>query len=168
MKKAVYNLIAIAAASSLLLLLCSGAAKADTNEDVAAAISKGDYAQADKIFRALAEKGDASAQFNLGAMYNNGQGKAKDYQEAVKWYRLAAAQGHAGAQSSLGYMYYGGQGVAQDYVRAHMWFNFAAAKGSGIAQKLRDKIAEFMSTDQLAESKKMATDCENSNFKKCD
>jgi len=168
MKKTIYNLIAFAAASSLLMLLFSGAAKADTNEDGTAAISTGDYAQADKIFRALAEKGDASAQFNLGAMYNNGQGKAKDYPEAVKWYRLAAAQGHAGAQSSLGYMYYGGQGVAQDYVRAHMWFSLAAAKGSGIAQKLRGKIAGFLSPDQLAESQRMATDCENSNFKKCE
>lgn len=164
----IYTSIAIAAASSLMLVLFSGAAQADTNEEGTAAISKGDYAQAGKIFRALADKGDATAQFNLGAMHHNGQGTAKDFPEAMKWYRLAAAQGHAGAQSSLGYMYYGGQGVAQDNVRAHMWFSLAAAKGSGIAKKLRDKIAALMSPAQIAESKKLVADCENSNYKICD
>ncbi len=160
--------IIIVATGTLVLALCSGAAMAETNEDGTAAISRGDYAQANKIFRKLADKGDASAQFNLGAMYNNGQGTAKDFQEAIKWYRMAAAQGHPGAQSSLGYMYYGGHGVAQDYVRAHMWFTLAAVKGSGIAQRLSGKIAAFMSPAQLAESQKMATTCENSGFRNCD
>lgn len=164
----IYTSIAIAAACSLMLVLCSGAAQAETNEEGATAISKGDYAQASTIFRALANKGDATAQFNLGSMYNNGQGTAKDFQEAIKWYRLAAAQGHAGAQSSLGYMYYGGQSVTQDYVRAHMWFSLATTKGSGIAKKLRDKIAALMSPAQIAESNKLATDCGNSNYQKCD
>jgi TPR repeat protein len=168
MKDPAYRLKTIAAASSLILILCSGAVIAETNEDGTEAISRGDYAQANKIFRELADKGDATAQFNLGAMYSNGQGTAKDFGEAIKWYRSAAAQGHAGAQSSLGYMYYLGQGVAQDNVRAHMWFSLAATKGSGIAQKLRDKLAPFMSPAQIAESQRMATGCENSNYKECD
>jgi len=168
MKNPSCRLKAIAAASSLMLVLCSSAAIAETNEDGTAAISKGEYAQASKIFRELADKGDATAQFSLGAMYSNGQGTAKDFQEAIKWYRLAAAQGHAGALSSLGYMFYLGQGVAQDNVRAHMWFSLAATKGSGIAQKLRDKLTPFMSPAQIAESKKLVTDCENSTYKECD
>ncbi|MSR43556.1 MAG: hypothetical protein EXS19_05920, partial [Pedosphaera sp.] len=39
------------------------------------------------------EKGDASAQYNLGVMYANGLGVPKDEVEAVKWYRKAADQG---------------------------------------------------------------------------
>ena len=35
--------------------------------------------------RGRAEKGEASAQSNLGWMYDNGQGVAKDEVEAVKW-----------------------------------------------------------------------------------
>ena len=41
--------------------------------------------------KAKAEKGDATAQFNLGFMYANGNGVEKDVAEAVMWYRKAAA-----------------------------------------------------------------------------
>jgi TPR repeat protein len=51
--------------------------------------------------RARAEQGDASAQHNLGVMYDNGQGVPEDDAEAVRWYRLAADRGLAGAQCGL-------------------------------------------------------------------
>lgn len=43
--------------------------------------------------RVRAERGDASAQFDLGFSYAIGQGTAKDYAEAVKWFRKATEQG---------------------------------------------------------------------------
>jgi hypothetical protein len=45
-----------------------------------------------------AKGGDADAQFNLGVMYDNGEGVPEDDAEAVKWYRRAAEQGFAEAQ----------------------------------------------------------------------
>ena len=108
-------------------LLFSAAALAGEFEDAAAAYLKNDYATALKLFRPVAERGDASAQFILGMMYALGQGVAEDHKEAVKWYRLAAAQGNAAGQTNLGVMYATGQGVAQDYTRTHMWANLAAA-----------------------------------------
>ena len=51
-----------------------------------------------------------TAQFNLGFMYDEGQGVPQDYAEALKWYRLAAAQGFAKAQFLLGVMYAKGRG----------------------------------------------------------
>ena len=53
----------------------------------------------------LAERGNAQAQFNLGMMYENGQGVRQDDAEAVKWYRLAAEQGFAPAQVLLDTIY---------------------------------------------------------------
>ncbi len=50
------------------------------------AIKSGDYATAVREFAALAEQGDAAAQFNLALMYKNGQGVPQDYKQAVKWY----------------------------------------------------------------------------------
>ena len=41
----------------------------------------------------------ARAQFNLGLMYEGGQGVAQDYAEAAKWWRKAAEQDEAAAQS---------------------------------------------------------------------
>ena len=81
-----------------------------------------------------AEQGDADAQFNLGTMYENGQGVPQDYAEAVRWYRMAADQGDAYAQYKLGVMYADGRGVPQDDAEAVRWYRAAAEQGSAEAQ----------------------------------
>jgi TPR repeat protein len=40
--------------------------------------------------KALAEKGDARAQYLIGVKYDFGNGVLEDDKEAVKWYRKAA------------------------------------------------------------------------------
>ena len=99
-----------------------------------AAYKRGDYATALREFRPLAEQGDAGAQFDLGRMYDKGQGVPQDYAEAVKWYRKAAEQGHAKAQTGLGFMYEHGKGVAQDYAEAVKWYRKAVEQGDAPAQ----------------------------------
>ncbi len=59
-------------------------------EDGNAAYQRGDYATALRLWRPLAEQGDAGAQYNLGLMYREGQGVSQDDAEAAKWYRKAA------------------------------------------------------------------------------
>ena len=83
-------------------------------EEGFAAAQKGDFATALRLWKPLAEQGNADAQFNFGVMYANGKGVAQDYKKAVKWYTLAAEQGDASAQYHLGLMYANGKGVAQD------------------------------------------------------
>lgn len=117
-----------------MLALCSGVARADAFDDGKAAYDKGDYAQAIRIWRPMAEKGNARAQTNLGYLYAEGRGVTQDYREAVKWYRLAAAQGYADAQNNLGVMYANGDGVTQDYREAVKWWRLAAAQGEANAQ----------------------------------
>ena len=46
-----------------------------------------------KWFTKAAQQGNASAQFNLGLMYANGEGVVQDDVTAVKWYTKAAQQG---------------------------------------------------------------------------
>jgi len=111
-----------------------------------------------KWYRLAAHQGHAGAQYDLGVMYDNGQGVAQNYAEALKWLRLAADQGHAGAQFGLGVMYANGQGVAQNYVQAHMWFNLAAAQGDAKAVKYRDKAAGMMMPAQIAEAQRLAAE----------
>ena len=93
------------------------------------AVRRDDYQTAFKLWLPLAEQGYASAQFNLGVIYENGQGVKQDYFEAVKWYRKAAEQGDASAQFNLGLMYDKGQGVKQDYFEAVKWSRKAAEQG---------------------------------------
>jgi TPR repeat protein len=87
-----------------------------------------------KWWRKTAEQGHASAQYNLGFCYANGQGVAKDEAEAVKWYRKAAEQGLADAQCSLGYCYNNGQGVVRDWAEGVKWWRMAAEQGHASAQ----------------------------------
>ncbi|ENT1444965.1 sel1 repeat family protein [Neisseria gonorrhoeae] len=76
-----------------------------------------------------AEQGNVAAQFNLGVMYENGQGVRQDYVQAVQWYRKASEQGDAQAQYNLGLMYYDGRGVRQDLALAQQWLGKACQNG---------------------------------------
>ena len=98
------------------------------------AYKAGEYATALQEWTHLAEQGFAGAEYNLGFMYNKGQGVPQDYAEAVKWFRLAAEQGYANAQYNLGVMYERGQGVPQDYAEAVKWYRLAADQGTASAQ----------------------------------
>lgn len=84
--------------------------------------------------RAKAEKGDAGAQKELGAIYARGQGVTQDYTQAAQWYRRAADQGHAGAQTALGELYEAGRGVPHDDAEAANWYRRAAERGYAPAQ----------------------------------
>jgi TPR repeat protein len=117
----------------LTLMLTSGVA-AGPFEDGGAALKRGDYAEALRLWRPLADQGHADGQLKLGNMYGRGQGVPQDDAEAVKWYRLAAEQGNALAQFNLGIMYRRGQGVPQDYAEAVKWNRLAAEQGDAEAQ----------------------------------
>ena len=79
-------------AITLCIVSVSVATAQDFDKGLKAA-QAGDFQTALQEWRPLAEQGYASAQYNLGQMYRNGQGVPQDDAEAVKWYRLAAEQG---------------------------------------------------------------------------
>jgi TPR repeat protein len=98
------------------------------------AYNDGDYATALNEWKPIAEQGYAFAQYNLGIMYEYGNGVAKDYAEAVKWYRLSAEQGNAIGQYSLGLMYSNGYGILKDKAEAVKWWRLSAEQGYAYAQ----------------------------------
>ena len=85
-----------------------------------------DMNKAIELFTIAANKGHSSAQFRLGAIYND----LKDYESAAKWYQEAADKGNASAQINLGALYNNGQGVAQDYKKAVEWYQKSADQGN--------------------------------------
>jgi len=89
---------------------------------------------AGNIAKALPARGDAVAQDNLGAQYDQGLGVPLDHAKAALLYRKAAEQGDAVGQYFLGYDYYVGQGVPQDYAEAAAWYRKAAEQGYANAQ----------------------------------
>ena len=118
--------------------------------------------------RQAAEQGDAAAQFNLGAMYTNGQGVRKDEAEAVRWFRMAAEQGDDIGQFSLGTMYAVGQGVRKDSVLAHMWLNIAGANGNEAAREFRDNLEDDMTRAEISRATELARTCMTSDYKDCE
>ncbi|MFZ5522526.1 MAG: tetratricopeptide repeat protein [Pseudomonadota bacterium] len=118
----------------LLLAVVSIGAFAGDFDDGVAAYERKDYATALKIFRSFAAKNNPQAQYNLGIMYQEGQGVPQDYEEAIKWYRMATEQGEANAQSMLGVSHDKGQSVAQDYEDAIVWYRTVAEQGNASAQ----------------------------------
>ena len=65
-------------------------------------------------------------------------------------------------------MYAGGDGVPKDLVMAHMWLDIAATNGSLLAREYRDKIAEKMEPEQIADAERRTKVCMESNYKQCD
>jgi TPR repeat protein len=95
-------------------VMYAGAAASGPREDAASAYQRGDYAAAFNSFKALADNGDAHAEYMLGLMYHDGQGISPNENAAFGWFRKAAEQGNADAENYVGYMYTNGQGVAED------------------------------------------------------
>jgi TPR repeat protein len=92
------------------------------------------YAESRQVFAALADAGDARAQFMMGTIHEQGLGVPKDLAAAAVWYRRAADGGNASAQYNLGVFYQFGKGVAKDPAEAARLLQMAAEQGHGRAQ----------------------------------
>ena len=75
----------------ILVVACATVAAADSFEDAVSAFQRGDSTLAARLFRPLAEQGDARAQFWLGVMYAKGQGVPQAFIRAHMWLNVAAA-----------------------------------------------------------------------------
>ena len=93
----------------------------------------------------------------MGVAYANGLGVPQNYAKAARWYHLASAKSYAPAQLNLGALYATGKGVNQNYIFAHMWWNLAASTGDDDARKNRDRLAERMTSNQIAEAQRLAS-----------
>ncbi len=87
-----------------------------------------------------AEKGNASAQNDLGAYYAYGLGVQKDFVKAAGWYRKAAEHGDPLAQYSLGHAYYLGCGVSTNMDLAFKWLKKASRQKQSQASELLGQI----------------------------
>jgi TPR repeat protein len=56
----------------------------------------------------------------------------------------------------LGMMYSVGRSVPVDYVTAHKWFNLSAMQGNSDAARLRQEVAEQMSSLEIATAQRAA------------
>ena len=106
---------------------------------------KADYSAAVAIWRPLAERGDADAQFNLGQAYRLGRGVPISLGQAKSWFERAAASGHLDAQTTLGLLLFQNGDQAEglkwlrraaegDEPRALLVYGTALYNGDGVTQ----------------------------------
>lgn len=111
------------ATACICVLLCFGVflQPALATEDIAT-LTKG------------AEQGRASAQYDLGVAYHEGDGVEQNYEKAFEWLQKAADQDFVPAWRSLGFMYTLGHAVPADMDKAVHYFTKAAEAGDAKAQ----------------------------------
>jgi TPR repeat protein len=113
-------------AGGVLALALFGTAMAGPLEDGEVAYQRGDYTVALRLWRPLADGGNADAQLGLGTLYiNGGGGVPQDYAQAHMWFNLSASRA-------------------------------TEAEDRDSAAKNRDELAAKMTPDQIAEAQRMA------------
>lgn len=123
--------LAVCTLAALMTSAAIPAFSADDAEDkdfdkAAAAYQEKDYETALKRFKKSAEKGNATAMFNVGVIYKNGLGVRKDDDEAFQWFLKSAEKGFANAQYLVSQLYEFGEGVPADSEAAFQWLLKAA------------------------------------------
>ena len=95
------RLLALAAAGAIAGLAVPAWAQPSVRAGVDA-WAAGNYEEAIRQWRPLADAGDADAQFNLAQAYKLGRGVPVNNNLAEQWYERAARQGHEQAGANLG------------------------------------------------------------------
>ena len=108
-----------------LLLAIAPAAEAQSVKAGVEAWQRAEYESAVKIWRPLAEAGDADAAFNLGQAYRLGRGVPISLAAAQTWLERAARKGHLDAQTTLGLLLFNGG----NRISGLRWLRTAAEEG---------------------------------------
>jgi hypothetical protein len=111
------------------LVMPAPRAQASALDDGNAAFDAGRYADAFRLWAAAAKDGNATAAFDIGLLYDLGDGVPESASTAFQFYRKAGEAGLASGQFNVGVMYDSGRGVAQNETEAALWYARAAAQG---------------------------------------
>ena len=131
--------------AAVVLALASASLSAQSVKAGIEAWQRADYAGAVAIWRPLAEKGDADAQFNLGQAYRLGRGVPTNLGAAQTWFERSAKQGHVDAETTLGLLLFQNneqsdglkwlkKAADQNEPRAELVYGTALFNGDGVTQ----------------------------------
>lgn len=125
--------IKTAAASNVVVISCSAVLLVTAVLIAHAVASMHQRNENNDLARAMAEKGDAEAQYTLANAYWHGSGIPNDMDKAEHWFQEAAEQGHVEAQARLGLLTQMGYFSGKDSTAAH-WLHKAAEQGHARAR----------------------------------
>ena len=106
--------------------------------------------------RKAADRGHSGANLWIAKALEEGKLLPRDIDAAVRHYNVSAKAGNPEAQYVLGSRYVNRPDATRNGIDAHAWLNLAAASGHEEAAKLRDHLAESLTSDQILEAQKLA------------
>ena len=138
----------------------------------AAEILHGDPAEVDiekaiSLYRNVAERDIAFAQFKLARIYLDGRYIEPDIDTALAWLERAAALGFVEAQLELSGLYETGDLLQQDLVGAYKWLNIAASLSETDFEDRQQALADKMSFLQQTRAEYLARRCIYRRYKDC-
>ena len=128
------------------LLFCIASPQADTKQDIAIdAYKSGDFSNAIDMWKYRAASGDSISQFNLGLIYERGEGVEINLDLAMKFYSKAANSGFAPAQFNLAVML-----SERNFIKSLGWFEIVSERAKeplksmakAGAQRLRNNLSD--------------------------
>ena len=131
--------------TAFVAVLLSVPASAQSVKAGIEAWQRADYEAAVAIWRPLAQKGDADAEFNLGQAYRLGRGVPINLGLAKTWFEKAADAGHLDAETTLGLLLFQNgdlptglkwlrRAAEQGEPRALLVYGTALYNGDGVTQ----------------------------------
>jgi cell division septation protein DedD len=102
MTKTMRACLLTAAATALTVPALAQELGPDSVRSGIAAWQAGQHEEAVRLWRPLADRGDADAQYNMAQAYFLGRGVPRNANLAEQWYERSARQGHEDAQAALG------------------------------------------------------------------
>jgi TPR repeat protein len=109
----------------LLALLSPLSVSAGDYDDAVTALTDGEYRQAYRGFKRLAQRDHVEAQFQVAMLYLFGQGVKLDTEQGIHWLERAANNGSYAAANELAQIYIAGRGVPPNEAEAIKWMELA-------------------------------------------
>jgi uncharacterized protein len=94
----------------------------------------GDHAGAAALLQQAAAVGNPTAAYELGYMYENGDGLEQNLEQSARWYLKAADLGDAAGEAAVGQLYEDGNQVAENWDTAAQWYAKSAQQGNRIGE----------------------------------
>ena len=137
----------LAPAQRELALLQNGGPKplpgADLWSQGVARYNAGDHAGAAKLVEQAAVAGHPTAIYEMGYLYENGDGVPKNMAQAAQWYEKGAHMGEAASEAALGLLYEQGNQLPDDWVTAAQWYQKSAAQNNASGQFRLGRAFEY-------------------------
>lgn len=103
----------------------------------------GDHAGAARLILQSAQAGNPTATYEMGYLYENGDGVQKNMAEAARWYMKGASIGECKSEAAVGALYEAGNQVPDNWITAAQWYQKSAAQSCEAGESRLGRAYEY-------------------------